>query len=998
MWRYPDMRNHRNQSRENPVVDIIDKALRMGEGRQIKKLENVAKAVNALEDEISALSDDELKAQTPKFKQQIDNGKSLDEIMPEAFATVREVSKRTLGQRHFDVQLMGGAALHWGNIAEMKTGEGKTLVATLPSYLNALEGKGVHVVTVNDYLASYQSELMGRIYRFLGMNVGCIITEQKPPERRKQYNADITYGTNNEFGFDYLRDNMAWEKADLVQRGHHYAIVDEVDSILIDEARTPLIISGPAEGDVTRWYRQFAKLVLKLTRDEDYEVDEKKKVVGILDPGITKVEDFLGIDNLYEPANTALIGYLNNAIKAKELFIRDKDYVVTQGEVLIVDEHTGRILPGRRYNEGLHQAIEAKEGVEVKAENQTFATITLQNYFRMYDKLAGMTGTAETEAAEFMNTYKLGVLPIPTNKPMIRKDQDDLIFRTKKEKLAAIVKDMAKRHASGQPVLLGTASVESSEVVSTLLDVAKIPHQVLNAKQHEKEAAVVAVAGRKGAVTVATNMAGRGTDIMLGGNVEFLADAKLKSEGYSPEDTPEEYEKRWPGTLNEIKAQVKDEHEEVKKLGGLYVLGTERHESRRIDNQLRGRSGRQGDPGESRFYLSLEDDLMRLFNTQLVAQVMAKGMEEGQPIESKSVTKGVRTAQKAVESRNYEIRKNVLKYDDVMNKQRTVIYSERQAVLKGEDIHEDIERFIADTVESYIKGAEKGSDKPKDWDWEGLFKALNTVVPTDVTADEAKEAAGNLKGEKAIEAVRDLIVKDAKAKYDELEKTIGESGLRDLERRVVLAVLDRKWREHLYEMDYLKDGIGLRGMGQRDPLVEYQREGFQMYNSMIEAIKEESVQLLFHIDVKQVAATQDPNSTDDEDAAVAAAEGATGVAETSDGSESAATVAAGPDEDGETEEEAAEGESEEESEDSAEKQAIAESAAASESGEATLPVAGPAPISHAEGKVPVSKRPKSDELKTPWADGRTFPGTGKNAPCPCGSGRKYKMCHGQNEQ
>ena len=616
------------------MVDIIDKALRMGEGHQLKKLENVAKAVNALEDEISALSDEDLKAQTPKFKQEIENGKSLDEIMPEAFATVREVSKRTLGQRHFDVQLMGGAALHWGNIAEMKTGEGKTLVATLPTYLNALEGKGVHVVTVNDYLASYQSELMGRIYRFLGMNVGCIITEQKPPERRKQYNADITYGTNNEFGFDYLRDNMAWEKADLVQRGHHYAIVDEVDSILIDEARTPLIISGPAEGDVTRWYRQFAKLVLKLTRDEDYDVDEKKKVVGILDPGITKVEDFLGIDNLYEPANTALIGYLNNAIKAKELFLRDKDYVVTQGEVLIVDEHTGRILPGRRYNEGLHQAIEAKEGVEVKAENQTFATITLQNYFRMYDKLAGMTGTAETEAAEFMNTYKLGVLPIKTNKPMIRKDQDDLIYRTKKEKLAAIVKDVAKRHAKGQPVLLGTASVESSEVVSTLLDVAKIPHQVLNAKQHEKEAAVVAVAGRKGAVTVATNMAGRGTDIMLGGNVEFLADAKLKSEGYSPEDTPEEYEKRWPGTLNEIKAQVKDEHEEVKELGGLYVLGTERHESRRIDNQLRGRSGRQGDPGESRFYLSLEDDLMRLFNTQLVAQVMAMGMEEGQPIEA----------------------------------------------------------------------------------------------------------------------------------------------------------------------------------------------------------------------------------------------------------------------------------------------------------------------------------------------------------------------------
>ena len=960
------------------MVDIVDKALRMGEGHQLKKLENVAKAVNALEDEISALSDEDLKAQTPKFKQEIENGKSLDEIMPEAFATVREVSKRTLGQRHFDVQLMGGAALHWGNIAEMKTGEGKTLVATLPTYLNALEGKGVHVVTVNDYLASYQSELMGRIYRFLGMNVGCIITEQKPPERRKQYNADITYGTNNEFGFDYLRDNMAWEKADLVQRGHHYAIVDEVDSILIDEARTPLIISGPAEGDVTRWYRQFAKLVLKLTRDEDYDVDEKKKVVGILDPGITKVEDFLGIDNLYEPANTALIGYLNNAIKAKELFLRDKDYVVTQGEVLIVDEHTGRILPGRRYNEGLHQAIEAKEGVEIKAENQTFATITLQNYFRMYDKLAGMTGTAETEAAEFMNTYKLGVLPIKTNKPMIRKDQDDLIYRTKKEKLAAIVKDVAKRHAKGQPVLLGTASVESSEVVSALLDVAKIPHQVLNAKQHEKEAAVVAVAGRKGAVTVATNMAGRGTDIMLGGNVEFLADAKLKSEGYSPEDTPEEYEKRWPGTLNEIKAQVKDEHEEVKELGGLYVLGTERHESRRIDNQLRGRSGRQGDPGESRFYLSLEDDLMRLFNTQLVAQVMAKGMEEGQPIEAKSVTKGVRTAQKAVESRNYEIRKNVLKYDDVMNKQRTVIYSERQAVLKGEDIHKDILRFISDTVESYIKGANKGSEKPKDWDWEGLFKALNTVIPTKVDEDEARKIVGGLKGAKAVEAVRDLIVEDARQQYGEMEETIGETGLRDLERRVVLAVLDRKWREHLYEMDYLKDGIGLRGMGQRDPLVEYQREGYQMYNSMIEAIKEETVQLLFHIDIKQVATTDE--AVDE-------------VEETAESADTIA-VASGPDENGESVVEAAEGEVE----DTDAKQAIAESAAASGAGESTLPVAGPAPISHAEGKVPVSKRPKSEELKTPWADGRTFPGTGKNAPCPCGSGRKYKMCHGQNEK
>ena len=960
------------------VVDIVDKALRMGEGHQLKKLENVAKAVNALEDEISALSDEELKGQTAKFKQRLDNGENLDKLMPEAFATVREVSKRTLGQRHFDVQLMGGAALHWGNIAEMKTGEGKTLVATLPSYLNALEGKGVHVVTVNDYLASYQSELMGRIYRFLGMNVGCIITDQKPAERRKQYNADITYGTNNEFGFDYLRDNMAWEKADLVQRGHHFAIVDEVDSILIDEARTPLIISGPAEGDVTRWYRQFARLVLKLTRDEDYEVDEKKKVVGILDPGINKIEDYLGIDNLYEPNNTALIGYLNNAIKAKELFLRDRDYVVTGGEVLIVDEHTGRILPGRRYNEGLHQAIEAKENVEVKAENQTFATITLQNYFRMYDKLSGMTGTAETEAAEFMGTYKLGVLPIPTNKPMIREDKDDLIFRTKKEKLAAIVRDVAKRHKKGQPVLLGTASVESSEIVSSLLDVANIPHQVLNAKQHDKEAAVVAVAGRKGAVTVATNMAGRGTDIMLGGNVEFLADAKLKSEGYSPDDTPDEYEKRWPGTLAEIKDQVKDEHEEVVKLGGLYVLGTERHESRRIDNQLRGRSGRQGDPGESRFYLSLEDDLMRLFNTQLVARVMAKGMPEGEPIEAKSVSKGVRTAQKTVEARNFEIRKNVLKYDDVMNKQRTVIYSERQAVLKGEDIHGDIERFIADTIDSYIKGAQKGSSKPSDWDWDGLFKALKTVFPFELDQDAAKNVADKLKGDKAVAAVRDSLVDQAREEYAELEEKVGEEGLRQLERRVVLAVLDRKWREHLYEMDYLKDGIGLRGMGQRDPLVEYQREGYQMYNSMIEAIKEESVQLLFHVDVQQVSRSEEAGIESD-DAVVDEAEEAVGAASS----------------EVDKAEDAGEAETAEESD---EKVAIAQSAKESAAGEATAPITGPAPISHAEGKVPANKRPKNEELKTPWSDGRTFPGTSKNAQCPCGSGRKYKMCHGQNEE
>ena len=975
-------------------MSLLDRALRMGEEQQRRKLKGVAEAANALEDEISELTDDELKSQTAKFKEKLDNGAKLDDLMPEAFATVREVSKRTLGQRHFDVQLMGGAALHWGNIAEMKTGEGKTLVATLPAYLNALEGKGVHVVTVNDYLASYQSELMGRIYRFLGMETGCIITDQQPAERRKQYNADITYGTNNEFGFDYLRDNMAWEKNELVQRGHHYAIVDEVDSILIDEARTPLIISGPSEGDVTRWYRQFARLAPRLERETDYEVDEKKKTVGILDSGITKVEDYLGIDNLYEPSNTALIGYLNNAIKAKELFLRDKDYVVQGGEVLIVDEHTGRMLHGRRYNEGLHQAIEAKEGVEVQAENQTFATITLQNYFRMYDKLSGMTGTAETEAAEFMNTYKLGVIPIPTNKDMIRKDKDDLIFRTRKEKLVAIVKDVADRYAKGQPVLLGTASVEASEVVSSLLDVAKIPHKVLNAKHHEAEAAVVAVAGRKGAVTVATNMAGRGTDIMLGGNVEFLADQKLKSQGYSAEDTPEEYERLWPSTLEDIRQQVKDEHEEVVELGGLYVLGTERHESRRIDNQLRGRSGRQGDPGESRFYLSLEDNLMRLFNTQLVAAVMRNNMPEGEPLEQKSISRGVRNAQKSVEARNYEMRKNVLKYDDVMNKQRTVVYKERMEVLKGADIAADVQEFIKSVINSYIHGATRGTDRVDRWDYEGLWKALKSIIPLDFDTDEIESEVAQLKGDKARRKLAELIYDKVHSEYEEREALIGADTMRDIERRVVLATMDRKWREHLYEMDYLKDGIGLRGMGQRDPLVEYQREGYQMYNSMVDSIKEEGIQLLFNLDLEAVA------HADEEDSQL----------DGHDDGELEYSSPADPDSDTDDKPEASGDEPDTGNTDDTDRNgtdpAKAESGQPSD-GDASSDkeghsyegsVTGMAPISHAEQKVPLSRRPKSEELKTPWADGRTFPGTPKNSPCPCGSGRKYKMCHGQNEK
>ncbi|MDQ7993709.1 MAG: preprotein translocase subunit SecA, partial [Propionicimonas sp.] len=661
---------------------LLDKLLHMGEGRTLKKLKAVAVQVNSIEPDYLEMTDEELQAQTADLRARRENGESLDDLMPEAFATVREASKRVLGKRHFDVQLQGAAALHWGNIAEMKTGEGKTLVAVLASYLNALDGKGVHVVTVNDYLAKFQSEQMGRIHHFLGLSVGAILSQMTPAERRAAYACDITYGTNNEFGFDYLRDNMALSVEDCVQRGHHFAIVDEVDSILVDEARTPLIISGPSE-DNSSWYPEFAKLVTTLHRDTHYEVDEKKRTVAVLEPGITAVEDRLGIENLYESVNTPLISYLNNAIKAKELFKRDKDYVILDGEVLIVDEHTGRTLVGRRYNEGLHQALEAKEGVEIRDEYQTLATITLQNYFRMYNKLSGMTGTAKTEESEFQKIYGLGVLPIETNKPMVRADQADLIYRTEDAKFDAVVADVAERHALGQPMLIGTASVAKSEVLSRALKKAGVKHEVLNAKEHEREAAIIALAGRKGAVTVATNMAGRGTDIILGGNAEFLADQVLRSKGIDPVEDPQEYETAWPGTLAEIDAQVADEHDEVVELGGLYVIGSERHESRRIDNQLRGRSGRQGDPGESRFYLSLQDDLMRLFKSDIIDWVLtALKVPDDVPIENSRVTKSVQQAQEQVEAQNFEMRKNVLKYDDVMNRQRHAIYGDRRKVLE----------------------------------------------------------------------------------------------------------------------------------------------------------------------------------------------------------------------------------------------------------------------------------------------------------------------------
>ena len=886
-------------------MGLLDKVLRAGEGRAIKELEKIANQVNKFENEVSALDDLALRNKTDKFKERLTNGESLESILPEAFAVVREAAKRTLGQRHYDVQLMGGAALHKGNIAEMRTGEGKTLVSTLPAYLNALTGKGVHIVTVNDYLAERDSEWMGRVHRFLGLKVGVILSSMSPAERREAYASDITYGTNNEFGFDYLRDNMAWSLSDCVQREHNFAIVDEVDSILIDEARTPLIISGPAD-KATKWYMEFANIVGKLSLNLHYEVDEKKRTVGILDEGVTRVEEALGIENLYESANTPMIGYLNNAIRAKELFKRDKDYVVMDGELLIVDEHTGRMLAGRRYSEGLHQALEAKERIEIKDENQTLATITLQNYFRLYKKLGGMTGTAMTEASEFMQIYKLGVIPIPTNKIMQRIDQSDLIYKSEVGKFTAVAEDIVIRHKKGQPVLVGTVSVEKSEELSGILKRRGIPHEVLNAKQHEREAAIIARAGTIGAVTVATNMAGRGTDIMLGGNPEFMADFELQRQGLNPAETPEAYEKAWPTEIAKQKDSVSKEHETVVSLGGLYVLGTERHESRRIDNQLRGRSGRQGDPGESRFYLSLQDELMRRFNSGLVERFLgASGMPEETPLESKIVSNAIKSAQTQVESLNFEMRKNVLKYDDVMNKQREVVYSERREVLEGADIKELAKKFLEETLTAYVNAA-TAAGVAEDWDLETLWKALKSLFPISFSADELLKEIG---GASALDSefLLDRVLSDSEAAYQKRESDLTPTVMRELERKILLSVLDRKWREHLYEMDYLQEGIGLRAMAQRDPLVEYQREGYDLFTAMMDAIKEELVGYLFNVEV-QVEGDQ---------------VGAKGLT--------------------------------------------------------------PAP-------APVQSLQYSAAEVEPSAAG----GTSKNAPCPCGSGKKYKRCHGQN--
>jgi len=829
------------------MAKIIDRIMRAGEGKILRDLSKIVDQVNAFEPSISALSDLSLRAKTDEFKARISSGESLDDLLPEAFAVVREAAKRTLGQRHYDVQIMGGAALHRGNIAEMRTGEGKTLVATLPSYLNALAGRGVHVVTVNDYLAERDSEWMGRIHRFLGLSVGVIVNSMTPAERRAAYNSDITYGTNNEFGFDYLRDNMAWTLEDCVQRDHFFAVVDEVDSILIDEARTPLIISGPAD-KATKWYVEFANIADKLQRDTHYEVDEKKKTIGILEDGVSKVEELLKIENLYEAANTTLIGYLNNSVRAKELFKRDKDYVVMNGELLIVDEHTGRMLAGRRYSDGLHQALEAKERIDIKDENQTLATITLQNYFRLYKTISGMTGTAMTEASEFYQIYKLGVVPIPTNRPMQRIDLADLVYKTELGKFMAVTKDIVERHRKGQPVLVGTVSVEKSEELSALLKKSGIPHEVLNAKHHEREASIIARAGVSGAVTVATNMAGRGTDIMLGGNPEFMAYFELQRRGLSPVDNATEYEAAWPDEIAKQKAAVAKGHEEVVALGGLYVLGTERHESRRIDNQLRGRSGRQGDPGESRFYLSLQDELMRRFNSGLVERFLsAAGLPDDSPIESKMVSNAIRSAQTQVEAQNFEIRKNVLKYDDVMNRQREVIYGERRLVLEGEDISPQVQTFVADTLVAYVN-AETTQGFGEDWDLERLWQALKLVYPISFSPEDLIAKVGS---SSALDSdyLTAQILEDATVAYEKRQSDLGTDVMRELERKVLLSVLDRKWREHLYEMDYLQEGIGLRAMAQRDPLVEYQREGYELFSAMMDGIKEELASLVFNVQV-----------------------------------------------------------------------------------------------------------------------------------------------------
>ena len=904
-------------------MSVFDKVLTLGEGRKFGKFIGLKDEVNDFEPEISTLSAGELRDKTEEFRKRLAEGETLDDILAEAYACVREAAKRTIGQRHFDVQVLGAIVLHKGGIAEMRTGEGKTLVGTMPAYLNALTGKGVHVVTVNPYLAKRDAEWMGQVYRYLGLTVGLVQPNMTPEQRRPAYAADITFGTNNEFGFDYLRDNMAMQIDNCVQRGHYFAIVDEVDSILIDESRTPLIISGAAE-ESAKWYRTFAKIVPRLRAEEHYEVDEGKRTVAVTEAGVTRVEELLGIENLYDQVQSHLVHYLDSALRAESLYKKDRDYIVADGEVLIVDEFTGRTLPGRRWSDGLHQAVEAKENVKIQQENQTLATITVQNYFRMYEKLAGMTGTAKTQAAEFANVYNLDVYEVPTNRPMVRKDQADVIYKTEDAKWTSVTDDIVERHEKGQPVLVGTISIEKSERLAGYLDRRGVPHHVLNAKNHEREAFVVAQAGQLGAVTVATNMAGRGVDILLGGNPEYLARQEMSARGFDNDAyllqqlTPEDaaaYEKQYEEIYAQKKADCEAEHEEVKEAGGLYVLGTERHESRRIDNQLRGRSGRQGDPGESRFYLSLEDDLMRHFATGMITTVMDRfKLPEDTPIEAKMVSKAIERAQSQVEGQNFEIRKNVLKYDEVMNKQREVVYGERHQLLEGADMATQSLEFVADVIESTLGTFASSETHTEDWDWEGMEAAVAQIFPSTLidTFDQVTTPWEEL-FEKTLE--------EAVAYYHQREEEIGVERFRELERLVFLSILDAKWREHLYEMDHLREGIGLRGYGQRDPLVEYQREAYDAFQAMMTSIKDEYVRYMLHIQVvEEPAVAQEPRRV---------------------------TVSHAPAPSPLTSGEAGNG---------------GGAAAAQQVAAPSAPVIS--------DKVP------------------------RNAPCPCGSGKKYKKCHG----
>jgi len=927
-------------------MGILDRILRAGEGKKLKALEGLVPDINARTAEMAALSDDVLRGKTAEFRGRIDRGETLDDLLVEAFAVMREAAGRVIGQRHFDVQMMGGAALHFGWVAEMKTGEGKTLVSTLPAYLNGLGGKGVHVITVNDYLARFHAEWMGRIHNWMGLEVGLVVPgfKERPAEKRHSYAADVTYGTNNEFGFDYLRDNMAGTLADKVQRGHNFAIVDEVDSILIDEARTPLIISGRV-ADAAKLYYRFASIVRSLRRDVDYEVEEDKRVVVPLEAGIEKVEQSLGIENLYDEVQQNLVHQMQVALKAKELYKRDKDYIIANGEVKIVDEFTGRVLEGRRWSEGIHQAVEAKEGVKIKEENQTLATITLQNYFRMYDKLSGMTGTAQTEAAELGNTYELQVVPIPTNKTVVRADQADLIYKTEAAKFESVADDIAEKHEKGQPVLVGTISVEKSEHLARLLQLRGIPHEVLNAKQHSREAQIVTQAGRLGAVTVATNMAGRGVDILLGGNPEGLARHEVLKEGHDAsvmvddftlpvplEQMPDEFKEarvkafaRYDELLAELKVSCKEEGDKIRALGGLYVLGTERHESRRIDNQLRGRSGRQGDPGESRFYLSLDDELMRLFATGALSWVMGRALPDDEAIEAKMVTKAIERAQTTVEQRNGEIRKNVLKYDEVMNAQRKVIYARRDQILQGLDLKSAAMEYLADAVDTLID-THCVSESADEWDVEGLVKELKTYWPNEISEAELADLDD-------ADDIYDVVTANAKAYYEQRETELTPVVMRDVERQVMLRIIDQRWREHLEEMDYLQEGINLRAMGQKDPLTEWQREGYEMFGQMMKGIAQDFVKYVMHV---QVIRKDEPQQV------------VQNVKLTSSEFVPADGIAAA-------------------------------ARAAAAAGEIPAEAAPAAPAGPAKQQTVV----KDEWSKTP-----------RNAPCPCGSGKKFKMCHG----